>query len=361
MSAVGDMLRLARQRKGFTQRYASERLGIVQPVLSRYENGISDPDDALLLKAAQVYEVPAEFFQIKETVYGPPVSVHPMTRAKADVTGRELDMVTAELNVRVMQIRRFLEGVDFDPSRSLPFLDVEENGSPERIAGIVRAHWGIGSGPLKNLTGYVESAGIIVGMSDFSGSSISGITFKVPGQPPLVLLNKNHPSDRLRFTLAHELGHIVMHRFPTPAMEDEANHFASALLMPERDIRAAFAGRKITLQVLASLKPEWKVAMQALLVRVKSLNIIDNNQARYLWQQISARGWRLREPPELDFPQEDPSVLRSMIKAHLSVLGYSLAELSKIVPLREEDFVSMYGLDVDAPAKRATPKLRIVS
>ncbi len=111
MAAVGEMLRLARQRLGFTQKAAAARLGILQPVLSRYENSISEPDEAFLLRASQVYEVPRAFFDIKDPVYGPPVSVHPMPRAKADVTARDLDMVTAELNIRVMHLRRFLESV----------------------------------------------------------------------------------------------------------------------------------------------------------------------------------------------------------------------------------------------------------
>ena len=92
-----------------------------------------------------------------------------------------------------------------------------------------------------------------------------------------------------------------MHRFPTATMEDDANRFAASFLMPTADIRVSFEGRRITLELLASLKLEWKVAMQALLMRAKSLGFVDHNQNRYLWQQLSSRGWRLSEPPELDF------------------------------------------------------------
>jgi transcriptional regulator with XRE-family HTH domain len=100
-------------------------LGIPQPVLSRFENGVSVPDDALLLKASQVYQVPKTFFEILDPVYGPPVSVHPMLRGKADVTTRDLEMITAEMNIRVMHLRRFLDSVDFEPTNNLPVLDVE--------------------------------------------------------------------------------------------------------------------------------------------------------------------------------------------------------------------------------------------
>ncbi|MBA2589539.1 MAG: XRE family transcriptional regulator [Alphaproteobacteria bacterium] len=359
MSSVGDMLRLARQRLGFTQKPAASKLGIMQPLLSRFENGISDPDDEFLLKAGRVYDVPRSFFDVKEPVYGPPVSVHPMPRAKADVTARDLDMVTAELNIRVMQMRRFLEAVDFEPTKDIPLLDVDQYGSPEKVAAVVRAHWNIPSGPIKNLIAIVERAGVVIGTSDFGGAAISGMTFRVPGQPPLVLLNSQHPADRLRFTLAHEIGHLVMHRFPTPEMEVQANQFASALLLPREEMKQAFAGRTVNLALLASLKPEWRVAMQALLVRAHSLGYITDNQNRYLWQQISSRGWRLREPPELDFEAERPGVLPSILTAHLTQLGYSIADLSNFIPLHEHEFSRMYGIAAPETSPNR-PKLRIV-
>jgi transcriptional regulator with XRE-family HTH domain len=188
MSTVGDMLRLARQRLGFTQKVAAARLGVVQPLLSRLENGMATPDEAFLLKASQVYDVPRSFFDILDPVYGPPVSVHPMTRGASDVTARDIDMITAELNIRLMHMRRFLEGVDFEPKTKLPVLDIEQYGSPRKIAAIVRAHWGIPSGPISNLMQWVERAGVIVGFSKLGGASVSGVTYRAPGNPPIVLL-----------------------------------------------------------------------------------------------------------------------------------------------------------------------------
>jgi len=353
------MLRLARQRIGFTQKEAATKLSVVQPVLSRFETGVADPDETFLQKAAIVYGLPRPFFDLKEPVYGPPVSVHPMPRAKSDVTARDIELVTAELNSRVMQMRRFLEAVDFQPKQNLPILDVEQYGTPEKIAAVVRAHWTLPSGPIKDMTALVERAGVVVGTSDFGGASVSGMTFRVPGQPPLVLLNAAHPADRMRFTLAHELGHLVMHRFPTPSMEDEANQFAAAFLMPEKDISTAFRSRKITLELLASLKLEWRVSMQALLMRAKSCGFLDYNQSRYLWQQLSARGWRLNEPAELDFQHEEAKVLKSIIKAHVEDLGFSLDDLCRLVPLYESEFIKMYG-PVEGSSPRR-PKLRLVT
>ena len=361
MEANGDMLRLARQRKGFQQTEAAARLNIAQPLLSRYENKLNRAPDDFLAVAARVYGVRVSFFFQHEPIYGAPVSVHPMTRKKADVSAREMDSVVAELNIRVMHLRQFLDAVDIGSGSPLPRFDVEEFGEPEDIAALVRAHWGVPRGPLPNLTTLAERAGVIVAHSSMSGVDVSGVTFAPPGVPPLVVLRSDHPADRLRFTLAHEIGHLVMHRFPTPKMEEEANRFAAALLMPADDIKQYFLGRKIDLALLAAMKPEWRVAMQALLYRAKSLKLIERNQEEYLWKQISVKRWKLREPAELDFPVETPSVMPNLFNVFRNTLNYSITETAELFHLYDNDIEAFYGRDVAPPPDRGKPRLSVVN
>jgi Zn-dependent peptidase ImmA (M78 family)/transcriptional regulator with XRE-family HTH domain len=353
MHGNADMLRLARQRRAFQQVEAARLLAIDQSFLSRIENGLVEVREDFLLKAAQVYDLPVSFFHLREPVYGAPVSVHPMWRKKADVTAREMDCVIAELNFRVMHLRRFFEGAAIKNTSDLPRMDIEEYSGPEEIAALVRAHWRVPAGPIRNLTLLAEKAGALVVHSPLGGASISGVTFAVPGMPPLIVLNSDQPSDRMRFSLAHELAHIIMHRFPTPNMEQEANAFAVALLMPAPDIRPYFLGRRIDLALLASLKPEWRVSMAALLMRAHKLKFLTDNQHTYLWKQISARGYRLREPPELDFESEQPEVLNQIIQLHLEALGYTASDLSKLLCIHEREFRSLYGLAGSGTPKRA--------
>src|SRR5579872_4688191 len=209
MPANPDMLRLARQRRGFQQVEAARLLGIDQSFLSRLENGLVEIRDDFLLKAAQVYGLPVAFFNLREPVYGAPVSVHPMWRKKADVTVREMDSVIAELNFRVMHLRKFFEGAEVKNTNDLPRMDIEEYGGAEKVAALVRAHWRVPSGPIRNLTLLAEKAGALVVHSSLGGASISGVTFAVPGMPPLIVLNSDQPADRMRFSLAHELAHMI--------------------------------------------------------------------------------------------------------------------------------------------------------
>jgi Zn-dependent peptidase ImmA (M78 family) len=291
-----------------------------------------------------VYDLPISFFYESDQIIGAPVSVHPMWRKKHDVSIREMDTIVAELNIRIMHIRRMLQAVEYTPQSSVPKLELEEYGNDiERIAHTVRSHWLLPAGPIENLTGAVERAGAIIVHSHLEGSSVSGVTVSVPGLLPIIILNNDQPADRMRFTLAHELGHLVMHRFPNPDMERQANDFASALLMPAREISLALSGR-IDLRRLASLKPEWRVSMQAMLYRAQSLGLIVKSQAAWLWRQMSSNRMRLREPPELDFEREKPGVLSRMIRLHLDTFGYSIAELARMLHLHETQLSQYYLL-----------------
>ena len=178
--------------------------------------------------------------------------------------------------------------------------------------------------------------------------------------PICIFLNKDRPADRMRFTLAHELAHIVMHKIPHPKMEEQADHFASAFLMPYYDIKEQFEmiGNRITLPNLAYLKPIWRVAMQALLMRAKNIGIISRNQNEYLWKQINIAKIRLQEPSELDFPYEEPATLKSILKLHVDELGYSISELAKTVDLYESEFCEKYHINKNPFRKK---HLRVLS
>jgi Zn-dependent peptidase ImmA (M78 family) len=213
-------------------------------------------------------------------------------------------------------------------------------------------------GPIQNLTKALEAAGVVVVHSFLGGSAVDGVTFSAPGLPPLIVLNQEQPADRMRFTLAHELGHLVMHRGqPTKEMEDEANLFASAFLMPARDIRGAL-NRRIDVRLFAELKPIWRVSMQGLLYRAGRLGLLTDNQQRYLWQQFSINRWRTREPVELDFPREPATVLPDLIEAHTKQLGYTIADLSQLIHSNSADLSKLYGISAIEQGK--TAHLRIV-
>jgi len=135
-----------------------------------------------------------------------------------------------------------------------------------------------------------------------------------------------------------------MHQVPSPQMEDEANEFASALLMPTRDIRPQLSGRRLTIQTLAALKPVWRVSMAALLYRAKEIGAITDSQSQYLWRQMSSMGYRRMEPAELDLQVEMPTILPEIVRLHLEELGYGVSDLARALRSTEDDLRALHPL-----------------
>jgi Zn-dependent peptidase ImmA (M78 family) len=144
----------------------------------------------------------------------------------------------------------------------------------------------------------------------------------------------------------------ALHRFPSPEMENDANHFAGAFLVPQADVHNDFAGQNIHLRTLARLKPEWRVAMQTMLYRASELGYVNKARAQYLWRQFSLNRWKLREPSELDFEQETPVLVPRLIDLHLNELGYSTDEMQNVLCTFTSDIVKLYDLNLPKPGLR---------
>jgi Zn-dependent peptidase ImmA (M78 family) len=237
-----------------------------------------------------------------------------------------------------------LNSVDISQERVINY-DLGEDGfeTPEEVACAVREYWGLPSGKIENMVKTLEDAGIIVIPYTFPTRKFSGVSLLTHHGNWVILVNQELPADRIRFTLAHELGHIIMHRFPTATMEQEADSFASEFLLPSRDIENQL--KRISLEKLAYLKLEWKVSMAAILRKAHSLGKLTDNQYRYWNMQMSAAGFRTSEPIQYNVPYEKPSLLEEIIKVHTIDLNYSMPALNKVVNLYHRDFKAIHQIE----------------
>lgn len=312
---------------------------------SRIENGLlpDGPSPENVENIARAVKFPSAFFYLEDGLAGLPLSIHPMNRRKASVGVKALKQIHAELNIRLIHLRRYLRAADIQPELPLPEIDVDEGGGPQEIARKIRRAWSIPDGPIDNLTDYCERAGILVIWCDLE-KGVDGVTMNVRALPPCIFLNSSVPPDRMRASLAHELGHVIMHRIPTDSIEDEANAFAAELMVPEKQFRRQFARRGgVTLEWLARQKAFWKMSMAFLLYRLGALDIVTRHQTEYAWKKISSLGWRTREPAETDFPYEEPTAFPELLRLHGETLGYDIETIAKLVSHQQDDVTRMYG------------------
>ncbi len=323
-----------------TQRDLGERLGLDQARVSRLEAGLKAPTATLLAELSAVLDYPEDFFLQGQTRQGMGTS-ELYHRKKAALTARVLDPIHARIDIYRIGIERLLEAADDETPRRIPDLDIDAHEDPEEVARLVRSTWFVPRGPIANLTRLVEDAGGIVIRLDFKTRLLDAVSRWLPGLPPLFYMNRDLPADRYRFSLAHELGHVVMHRLPNADMEMQAHRFAAELLMPAEDVRPDLV--RISLPRLAELKAVWKVSMAALLKRAADLGCVTERHARTLWMQMSQAGYKTREPAETDIAQEEPSGLSQLLELYRQDLGYSDADIARLLRLNRPDYESMYS------------------
>jgi Zn-dependent peptidase ImmA (M78 family)/transcriptional regulator with XRE-family HTH domain len=333
-----EMLVLARESRGLTQSELAAILRVTQGKVSKHESGLLAVSGEELRQIARALDYPEDFFSQTDSVRaaGSSCLYH---RKRQTMPVRELRKIHAKINIARMQFARLLIGAEIESENKFHRMDVEDfEGGPDEIARILRENWGIGRGPIPHMVNAIEGAGGVVFRWPFGTRKLDAISQWHPGLPPIFFVNAEAPNDRMRYSLAHELGHVIMHRLPTPNQEAEADRFAAEFLMPADDIKPHL--KPLSIQKAASLKPYWRVSMAALIKRGFDLGLVGASYYRKLFTQLSKLGYRLAEPAPL--PDEEPTILADIIAVYLTEHKYSITELSRLVKLFEPEFRAQY-------------------
>jgi Zn-dependent peptidase ImmA (M78 family)/transcriptional regulator with XRE-family HTH domain len=343
-----SMVTLAREALGLTQGELADRVGVSQGTLSKLEAGALEPAPETLALLAGELRVPESFFFQRELLTGPSVSEF-FHRRRQDVPAKLLRQAHATINIILLHLGRLLRSAEV-PDCRIPKQDADAYHSVAEVARAVRAMWGLPAGPIHNLIHSIEAAGGIVIRCALGSPRVDAISRWVPGLPPVFFLNSGQPADRERLSLAHELGHMILHHAPTDDMEMEANAFAGEFLMPASDIRSDFG--EVTLYRLGVLKPYWRSSMAALLHRAADLKMVSERTARFLWMQMGKAGYRRREPPELDIATEEPRLLQELLRFHLEDLGYELEQLADLLCALPSVLSAQYSVGASGRGQR---------
>jgi Zn-dependent peptidase ImmA (M78 family)/transcriptional regulator with XRE-family HTH domain len=348
-----EMLAIARDANGFTQEELASKLGgsISQSKLSKIENGLLEPSNADISVLAKALGFRESFFFHSYVRRSVPPTYH---RKRKKLSVKEWSRLYAVAELYRVTAALLLRSVELSPTRACPpTADVDAfDGKIENIAVSLRQFWRLPRGPIDDVTSLIEGAGIMVVAFDFGTSLCDGFGQHADETlPAMIFVNTRQPKDRFRFTLCHELGHIIMHAFPTPSMEDEANRFAAEFLMPTADISKDFYN--MSMEKLMSLKLHWRTSMHSIVYKAKSCGRMTENTYNYYMISMSKKGWRTQEPVELKNVREAPRIMRQLVQSHTGPLQYSADDLSSLTGLRSEMLNDMHGLE-------SKPKLRLV-
>lgn len=341
-------LMVARRRRGLTQRELADVCNKTSQYISMLERGEWVPSQEMVNEMARALDFPSSFFFKEPIELTDDDALSFRARRSMKSETRDVGLGTGDIAANIIS-------VDLEERFRLPNPDIPDysSRSPEEAADQLRADWKLGYEPIQNMVHLLESKGVRMYWLHHESPSLDAYCFWKDEKPFIVLNSLKDAGERARFDAAHELGHLVLHRceksLDTKKIEDEANRFASAFLMPAETFQLEFPDRP-ELGHLYRLKPRWKVSVSAMVMRGADLNIFSEWQKRQALTQLSAMGMRTKE--KLRIPREQSKlhkmVFEALAKSDISSVAYSemlnlsFNDVGELMPVAQE-FVSKAG------------------
>jgi Zn-dependent peptidase ImmA (M78 family) len=346
VAARARMLVLARESRGMTQAEVAEAItaqlgggeSTTQGYVSKAEAGrIAVYGERLGAYAAALGYRPGLLAADDEMLGAGVGLVHHRRRASLGATA--LRRIHAVLNLTRIQLHALLDAAGERPPARFPEFEIDDFDTAEDAAQALRKEWRLPAGPVESVVGAIEGAGGLVARRHLAGRELDAVSQHPEGENPVFLLNCGAPGDRQRYTVSHELGHVVMHRVLAAGQERQADEFASEFLMPAGDIRTSLKGG-LSLERLIALKKTWRVSIAALIRRAHTLGALSAWQYRQLNVELSTLGYRTQEPAS--FAAEQPRLTPALIDRLRRDRGFSVADLAALAGLSEEEFRNLY-------------------
>lgn len=333
-------LEMARAIRQMTATDLASAASISAPWISQIENVKKTPGPELVRELARVLNFPVEFFYRPVKSQPPSDAFH--FRATSKLAKKD-EATARSLSTLAIELSDWIEATYHSPAPAVPevqdLIGSDDELAPEQAAEAVRGAWGLGVAPIKNLLQLLESKGAKVYSAGGPLQAIDAFSFR-HGATPVIFLNIHKSAERLRFDLAHELGHLVMHGGslnvePGKEKEQAANDFASSFLMPRSDVIGAIHGNNLMLEDVLMLKRRWRVSAMALNLRAHRLGVISDWTYSTLAKQLSMAGFRRGEPGS-DLRAESSSLL-TQVMSDMRSRGQGFSELARLLDVRAQD------------------------
>ena len=347
---IGHRLKIARAAAGLSLRELSARMDglVTAQAVGKYERDESMPSSRVLIGLAQALGVSEGHLLSDEELVLEGVDFRKKASAREEAT---IEAKTLQMLERYLAVEDLLglRSIDWEKPRSAPY-PIADLRDAEDAARSVRDEWGLGHDPIPRLAELLEERGVKVLSLDLD--DIDGLAARVRrrgrGAARVVVIRGNIWSERKRFTLAHELGHMVMRLVGDLDEEKAAHRFAGAFLMPADVLRAEVGANRSSIGIaeLAALKRRFGVSIQALTYRCKELGIIDQKTFSALFKLFTDHGWRtapFEEPERLDPAYEVPKRFERLCYRALAENIVSESRAAELLGLSRQELEARLG------------------
>lgn len=368
-------LTLAREAAGLSKVELANLVNVTAAAIGQYENGSRTPGPDVVQAISTHLGHPIPFFLRPD----PPQRTGPVFYRSLQSTEKPArDMAQAKMVFLWIAVDYFRALITLPPV-NLPAIG-KMPSNPHHITDsmidavveISRQHWSMGDQPAPNIVWLLEQSGVVVARLDLATDKLEALSEwrEDEGRPYIILNSTKRNAFRSRADIAHELGHLLLHRWVTlehledrttfKKLEEQAWRFAQGFLLPE----AAFLSDvySLSLDTLRALKPKWRVSIAFMLQRIYRLDILTQDKYVNYRKYLAQRGWLRTEPYDAETLPEQPLLLAQLVdflKEHgihsteqiMSGLDFNPIDLEEFMQV-ETGYFSLFSGNIQFTSKR---------
>lgn len=341
-----ERFKSARLLNGFSLQDLADKLNnkISRQALHRYEKGEVIPDSEMIALLCEVMNVRPDYFFRETRIEIGVVEYRKLKRMPVKEENKVIEQ-TREYLSRYLELEDIL-GIQNQFQNPLKdFEIITQYDQVNEAANRLREKWELGKDPLFNMPELLEDKHIKVVEID-ADIAFDGMQTWVNQNIPVVAYNKNiaDKPDRIRFTLLHELAHLLLTFGDIPENQKEklCHQFAGAMLLPEQTIKEELGNTRIRLSIqeLGNIKKQYGISMQAIVMRAKVCNIISDNYTAQFFNMIKQMGWKIEEPIALECIEKsnrfDQLLYRALAEEQISMSKAASLKNMKLAEFRNQ-------------------------
>ncbi|MBO3311650.1 helix-turn-helix domain-containing protein [Clostridium perfringens] len=357
-SINGERIKQARIYRGLSQAQLADKLNVTKQAISKYETNKMNLNISTIALLPKALGFPLSFFNNHKKINSNNDIVFFRTK---DIPKKTQAQLREKINVMENEVIEYFENYIEFPSLNIPdfsdlLLDETCNYNREKIIEVckrLRECWGIENEPIDNLMYILQVNGFIINKQYIDQNKTDGFSKNLNDKAIIFVSANKESAVRTRFDLAHELGHLVLHRniefeeLGEKSIEMDADFFASEFLYPRDEFIKEIQNSPLNFELFIRLKEKWKISIQAIIRKCKDFNLISEEKYIYFQKRISYNGWRKKEPLDERIIEEEPRLLKDIIELLNDNNVLSKKTLLREIDLDKEELIKLCNLPID--------------
>jgi Zn-dependent peptidase ImmA (M78 family) len=346
---VAARIKNSRIQKGYSLQEVAEKIGVSKQMINKYEKGESMPNSDKLIAFSKLYGQKVDYFFRKPEVQIGEINF----RKKSKFSNKKINSLKEEIRVHIENYLYIENICNQNSSFVNPLSECVINSKDDviRATDLLRNAWNIGNDTIHNIIQLLEDKEIKVIEVAEETTLFDGLATVVDEKYDVIVVNKSMPIERKRFTILHELGHLLLNLNHLNEKEQESfcHVFASEMLLAQRNVFVEFGDKRnnISFNELKNIQEKYGISISAIVYKLGEPKIISNEKVTGFYKRVNS-DHKLKQAVEMSRFEGDKSSNRyeNLVSRAVSEEFISLSKASSLLQLSLDDLKNKISINI---------------